>query len=433
LGGFGLFVGSVVNNTCRADYNQLSIRAGGVVTNVFGLSLARSQGGTSNRVEVLDGGQLFSAGTAYIGHNGNFNKITVSGSGSLWNNGGGAVQLGTSGGSSACSYNELLVTGSGAVVTNLGSVSLGVRTGGGTTTRTNIVVVSDGARMYSSSELNVGIGNNGASIGNLARVTDTGSIWNLGGALVRIGFSSQGSANGNRCQIDNGGVITNAGLLYVGYANAVAANQSTLEILEGGKLYSTGSAIIGRANSGTSQPRAANLNGIRVSGENAHWNLGGASLTIGNATAGLSYPSCTAISNWLRVEGGGNVTSVGTLTVGNGALAVSNRIELAGGSLSATSLAVKADNLLVPIIDAEGLTAMTVSGTATFAAGSWIAPEATKDAPAGTYTVLTAGSIVGGEELDLTPETDTSIWSLKVTSTAVTLLKRDRATLVVIR
>ena len=93
---------------------------------------------------------------------------------------------------------------------------------------------------------------------------------------------------------------------------------------------------------------------------------------------------------------------------------------------------IRANNAVAPVLDAEGLTPLTVTGTATFNAGSWIAPEALDDAQAGVYTVLTAASVVDGG-LALSPETDTAVWSLLVGSTDVKIRKRDLLSLLTIR
>ena len=111
---------------------------------------------------------------------------------------------------------------------------------------------------------------------------------------------------------------------------------------------------------------------------------------------------------------------------------VDNRLELAGGACTAAKLTVRANNAIAPVLDAEGLTPLTFTGTATFNAGSWIAPEAIDDAQAGVYTVLTAASVVDNG-LALSPETDTAVWSLLVTTTDVKVRKRDPLTLLTIR
>jgi hypothetical protein len=87
---------------------------------------------------------------------------------------------------------------------------------------------------------------------------------------------------------------------------------------------------------------------------------------------------------------------------------------------------------VAPVLDAEGLTSMTVTGTATFNAGSWIAPSAMQDAPAGTYTVLTAASVVNNG-VALSPDTDTTVWSLDVTSTQVKITRRAPLTVILVR
>ena len=431
LGNSALHIGLTANPSTVIS-NSVTVASGGMITNAASIIVGSGSGGSYQKMTIANGGQVHCTGMT-VGGSQSFAAADVL-NGSLLRVGGATLTIGSRG--------DILVEGcqltiSDSIVTNVSNFTVGTAGGNAAYATNNQATISNGGKLYSTGSATIGTMTAGGNIvgayRNSVRVTGIGTLWNAGGGALSIGLSSQGNTQENLLWIGLEGSVTNAGTVWIGYAGAYGATENRLLVTNGATFFSTGSVLIGRANPSTTQPRPATFNGAWVGGENARWDLGGAAMTLGTATLGAGYPTCTATSNWLRVERGGIVTSVGALTLGNGVLAVNNRIELAGGSLSAASLSLNAGNLLAPTLDDQGLTAMTVSGVATFSAGSWIDPDATKDALPGTYTVLTAGSIVGGGNLALAPGTDTGLWSLQVTSTAVKITKRDRGTLLQIR
>jgi hypothetical protein len=323
------------------------------------------------------------------------------------------------------------------------------------------MTVTDGGKLYTTSAgSNIGAppsGANASTVRNRVRVSGAGSVWNAGGGMLRNGYSDQAFTRSNWLQIDQGGMVTNVAEFAIGRVWARSADSNSLIVTNGGSLFSKGSVYVGHAQATSSY--TSNSNSVSVAGGpygNSQWDLGGAFLRIGYS----NKADTQANANSVRVAMGGSITNAGAVTVGlntagvanSNALtvvtgggiyatsvtigsgnAIGNRLALEGGTLKTGSLNLGADSVLAPVIGSAGLTAMTVTGAATFTAGSWVDPEATKDAPVGTYTVLTAGSIVGGGNLALSPETDASTWKLQVTSTSVLLKKSDRATLLQIR
>lgn len=444
LGGDALIVGGVKDSTSKAEYNLLVVDADGVVTNAGLLALAYAQGGNYNAMVVTNGGKVYGksagiGGSSASNGGGSGNSVGVVGAGSLWSVGGG-LAVGTTGGGSAAIGNTLLVSGAGAAVVDVTSLGVGYKLASSTSlVNENVLTVANGASLTSSGEAIIGGGYGGAARDNAVVVTGAGSQWQAGGDLS-VNYGRQGPALRNALVVEQGGDVAGIARIYVGRANAQYAHEGGLVVTNGSSLASSGTVIVGYAfDQGSGLP--AHSNRVVVAGGalgDASWTLGNADLYIGYAVQGADV-NCNAFRNVVRIGRGGTISGIDDLFIGriynNPAYfdrTFGNGLELAGGSCTAATLTVYPNNAVAPIIGTEGLTPMTVSGTATFAAGSWIAPEATRDAPAGVYTVLTAASVVDNG-LALSPDTDTAVWSLLVTPTDVKVCKRDPLTLLVVR
>jgi fibronectin-binding autotransporter adhesin len=433
LGGGNLIVGYRRDSTCSADNNSLTVGAGGLVTNAALVSLGYEQGGNYNTLSVTNGGRLFTT-RATVGSMGVGCTATVSAD-SLWDNGGGGITVGSSGGSVEPVGSRLVIRGDGAVVTNVGGVTVANRSTNGGSIHDCGIEIADGGRLFSRGETVLGYANggNGTTYDNFAAVNGSGSRWDGGGATFRVNYGSQGYARGNRLAIADGAAVSGVGALHVGYANARHANEGRIAVTNGATLDTTGGVTIGRANGG-SQSNPAHLNRVDVDGGAlgvSTWDLHGANLVIGNASAGTAA-SCAATGNVVRAGRGGVITNIGALTVGSGVNGQANRLVPAGGSVRAASLTLSAGNILAPVIDANGIASMTVSGTATFAAGSLLAPDALPGAGPGTCTVLVAGTLVDNG-LALDPAVDASRWSFKIDGNVLILRYKTRGTCLFLR
>jgi len=199
----------------------------------MGGSLFVGNNGGANRLLVSNSATVLVRGSGTLGYGGDFsgnansNSATVSGSGSLWSNGvemvvgelgfanrlelndGGQVfsSNGVVGRSLFSPSNTVVVTGPGSIWSNRAAVTLG-----GVGSR-NLLVISNGGWMVNS---NANIGE--SSLGNLALVTGINSVWSNRGDLF-VG----NNARENQLVVSNGAVVVN-GIGLVGNNTASSNN-----------------------------------------------------------------------------------------------------------------------------------------------------------------------------------------------------------------
>ncbi len=452
LGGSALTVGYSQDTSKYGDRNTIRVADGGLLTNAAAMYFASTQYGVNNALIVTNAGRVFSGATwlggcspeQNYGCGGTNNSITVTGAGSLLNLGGKVLIVGASSGGQGNKANWVRVSGAGAVLTNAALTVGSYCTSGGSD---NYVIVSDGGRLYTTSAGGgVGFPANGANAvteRNYVRVTGAGSVWNAGGGFLWIGCGEQAFTRSNWLQVDQGGTVTNVGDFAVGRVWARNGDLNRLMVTNGGRLFTKGAVYVGYAQA--TSPYTASSNSAAVAGGaygDSRWDLGGGLLRVGYN----SKNGCKADANAVRVSAGGSIVNAGavtvgsnaggtandntltvrtggslsatSVTVGSAAATTGNRLSLEGGTVTAGSLTVNAAATLAPVIGASGITAMTVSGTATFSAGSYIRPSAAAGVtPNGTYTVLTANSIVNSG-LALDPAVDASRWSFAIDTTS---------------
>ncbi len=162
------------------------------------------QSGGGNQLIISDGGQVVD-GIGHAGGDSDNNKVTVTGSGSLWLNTNNfasehSFYVGRSG-----AGNQLTISDGGQVLNPYGSGVVG----------------------YSANASN-----------NTVIVSGLGSLWNNGTDLY-VGYDG----SGNSLTITNSGLVTVGGNAYVGYTNAAAANNHI--ILAGGTLAVTNASGTG--------------------------------------------------------------------------------------------------------------------------------------------------------------------------------------------
>ncbi len=340
LGHGALNVGGNNGNNAIDNWNRLLIGADGVVTNAAALNIPlNSQGGDSNTVTMTGGAQFYSTSAGLGNSFGNYNRLSLDGLNTYWNNGGGTLYIGNSG-AWADNGNQVMISNS-AVATNVGAITVGSPGSHYGCFSNNISILSGGS-LYSTGVVVVGSGSyNQPSLTNFAIVSGAPSFWNAGGGALTVNYASQGAASNNWLWIDQGAVVTNVGTFIIGQGNAYVAAYGLLVVTNGGSLFSRGAVTIGQAHDGTQQPNPAHYNGAWIQGGTAGgalWNLGGASVTIGSAT-GANGPN-TATGNYVRVGNSGVMTNIGVFKVGNGAGTYGGYLMLAGGGVSTTNLAM---------------------------------------------------------------------------------------------
>lgn len=169
---------------------------------------------------------------------------------------------------------------------------------------------------------------------------------------LSVGYSKVASeAISNAVRIANGGWVDVPGYLNVGWADGTSATGSwnSVSITNGGHLVTGANSYIGYAPGNTREAiNNATTVGGTYNGTNALWDLGGNSLAVGYSTG-----TGVATGNVLRVNYGGVVTNISTLTVN-----ATNTLELgAGGQIYAGS------------VTNSGTLAVTIDGGASPACG----------------------------------------------------------------
>ena len=311
--------------------NQLVVN-GGVVTNVFTVTVGSAANCAGNQVIVTNGGAFYLGGTNNSGGNlgfilgnaaaANSNSVVVMGTNSSGSK--ATMDLGSTrieiGGNQAAGYNSVMV-GSGGVISNATLLMINGF-------NSSFIITNGGVFNNSAQSAMVG---RSVATNNLVIVAgaDSGgnsSTFNGGNQTVLISAfaSATPSSNGtnNGVWIAAGGLLTNATAIYIG---GLAANETNdmgnyLIITNGGRCYSAASSIGGGTND--------NGNWAYVGGAfgstNALWNLGNHSLTIG--------ANALASNNYATLFGGGLLTNVASVILGG----ENSLLKFNGGTLAAS-------------------------------------------------------------------------------------------------
>jgi autotransporter-associated beta strand protein/T5SS/PEP-CTERM-associated repeat protein len=221
------------------------------------------------------------------------NSVTVTGSGSLWNNGNQTIRLGHT-----SSRNRLIIS-DGGVVTNVQGIYVGIN---GWNNSSNSVVVSGGGRLYArggGSQVGEGSGNGGQhynfiTVGGPNAVTGAASVVDFGSQTLILG--SFGTTQ-NVCNVNTGGQVI---------CGTVSLNDPSSRLnLDGGTVA------------------VALINGV---GTNYLGN-GGAIFDngAGNTTVANAIRDAAGCSGGLTKRGSGTLTLSGTNTY-SGTTAVSNGV-----------------------------------------------------------------------------------------------------------
>ena len=231
------------NNRCEVGFsswtnNRATVDAGGIMTNA-----AFSVGDDISGVNVpfnawlivTNGGRLY--GSVAVGTKSHQNTFVITGSNSLFSAGGTSLSIG------AASNNALFVDG--GVLTNLNSFSVGYIQQAISYGIGNSATITNGGQLYCTGTVYVGDTESYVSrlaVSNQLLVAGSGSVMSIGGAALNIGtLNFAGDAGvGNCVQITAGGVLTNAGTVTVGGTSASSTNQANrLVISTGGALFAS--------------------------------------------------------------------------------------------------------------------------------------------------------------------------------------------------
>ncbi len=305
------------NNTILID--GLGVECGARLTNVATMTVGNGAGSGWNSLLLTQGGQLFCT-TPTIGNASSNNTVVISGGGSLWNGGAGALSIGLAAGGVS---NLLRIDGLGARMTNMGNVTLGSAVGSGW----NTLIVTNGGQLSSLGAIAIG----STSSNNAVVISGGGALWNNPGALT-IG-SGAGMTNNTLLidgqNMDGGAMMTNVNNIVIGSIG----DYNTMRVNNMGRIYLAGSFSIGNGNGsrsnqliveqggkmkGTALANSyvglaggyANLLVIRDAGSVFDLGTGASYVFIGGSTT-LS----TGTGNVMRVENGGVFTN-GAIRIG---------------------------------------------------------------------------------------------------------------------
>ncbi|MBI5687600.1 MAG: hypothetical protein HZC54_21220, partial [Verrucomicrobia bacterium] len=307
------FIGGWTNS----KNNSVLVTGTGSLWNI-GSSLAIGNNGSSNRLTIANGGQVFNTGDGMIGAwtNANGSSVLVSGPGSVWSNG-GSLAVGNHG-----SYNSLSIAGGGQVFSATNGAI-----GGGTNANGNSVLVSGVGSVWSFDD-SLDVGNHG-SFNNLT-IADGGQVFTITDSSIGGGTS----ASNNWVMVTGAGSVwANFGSLFLGYQGS----GSSLTIANGGLVAATDAAIGYDASSGSLLTvSGGSFYAVNADGTGT-LDVHNGALALNSGTVVVDLLSVTNFTSSVVNFNGGTLDSGGSLVdngsrfqVGNGASAAD--LHLSGGA-----------------------------------------------------------------------------------------------------
>lgn len=399
--------------------------------------------GSSADVTVSNGGHFEVARDTFIAYGSDSeSSVTITGAGSSFTAGGGAVSVGYAGdgslsvlngatattglatiGQLAGSNGTVTVSGNGSVWDNAG-VTVGYQ-------GTGTLIINNGGVVNSTGDAIVGDQGDGSS----ATVTGAGSQWNLGNNDLTVGNSAIATVT-----VTNGGVLTTTGDITIAYATDA---YGVFNVTNGGKVYS-GDVEMGSYG----HPMYGEMN---VSGAGSEWHVTGEiamtqdygatviNVTNGGlltATDGLdlggygSYPDDYAN---MTVSGAGSRVELGSGNTYIGSGAVANLLITDGGAFTAADMYVgNGSGLAATITLANGgsLTADSMelresavlnfgaaAGSPAAATGTFTVPTVTFSGSGGTIVFNHTNSMTFGAALASSNPGDGDVQVLAGTTT----------------
>lgn len=230
----------------------------GVTTNLTSGVIIGTNGAFTLLV-VTDGATVTnSSGNTVIGNNASAqsNRVTVTGAGSIWNNGGNNFNIGLNGSASeldilngglvtdasgsigqtsVSSNNFVLVSGAGSMWTNSSSLIVGY------SGSRNTLVVTNGGKVFSGDGVSY-IGESISASSNAVLITGSGSSWNCDNYLY-LGYISGGH---DQFLINNGGAFIISGMFDIG----VYTSSNLFMVADAGSLLQCSTFRIGYSSTG---------------------------------------------------------------------------------------------------------------------------------------------------------------------------------------
>jgi autotransporter-associated beta strand protein len=313
--GTGLLTLSGVNSI-----SALTVSTGTtVIANTTTLSTVATVGSVANSPAtlILSNGTVTSVSASEIGSTlgANSNLVVVTGGSSIWNGSAADFRVGTG------STGNLVRVENGGMITNIT-----LRQGNGASAWGNSLIITNGGKVSCVAS---SLGFNTGANGNHVIITGGGSILFPGTAdFLHIGYNA--AASGNWVKVELGGIVTNG---YAAVGDAAKSSGNYLIITNGGKFFNTGGGgLIGRS-------AGCNYNWVTVGGANGSTNA-----LWSFAAQSLGIAAAASTGNYMNVTGGGTVTGVTTLAVGNVAGSHTNGVQVTGGGLLEVNTSITVGN-----------------------------------------------------------------------------------------
>ncbi|MCX6898519.1 MAG: PEP-CTERM sorting domain-containing protein [Verrucomicrobia bacterium] len=279
------------------SYNRLTIINTGIVMNSMGF-IGYDASASNNSALVSGNGSIWSNTNGFgVGYSGSFNSLVITN--------GGVVINATTGGVGilpGANFNRVLISGSGSVWSNGSGFAMGLFGMG------NQLTVNDGGRLVTS---DASFGENAGANSNVVVVTDPNSIWRNSGDMT-IGFATVG----NQLIITNGGKVRVLGTFRLG-TNSSLLNSAMLYVGGNFENASTNQAANNFSGTnifnGSSVGGSWNIQNVEVASAFAKPGLGAATnfyfgtVLVGDAASG-SNAWVRLVDNQINMVGGGNET-----------------------------------------------------------------------------------------------------------------------------
>jgi len=323
-----------IGSSSGASNNSVLITGSGSLWNIP--MVLKIGGGSGNSLVVSNGGGLKSA-WGYVGilNSSVSNTVTITGSGSVWTNMGGTLEIGQFGGPG----NGLIITNGGRVVNQgegyigrwqFGSHSRAVVTGDGSLwTNTlhltvglyapfNTLIISNGGRVVNDAGY-LGRSQSTATNNNVV-VTDSNSTW-----VVRSGLNIGPAAGGNSLTVSNGGTV-------ISTTATLSSSGNRVLVSDPGSIWTNSTVIVNGIGNSLTVSNGGSLYGVVYLGfqsgsRSNRFEVSGTGCFIG---AGFIVGTVSS-DNEMVLTNGTTVTSLNA-SIGYDAQAIGNKLVLTGSN-----------------------------------------------------------------------------------------------------
>jgi hypothetical protein len=413
-GGQRINVGYAFDGKAVVRYNTLTVTDNARVVNADLLVVPGGGGGDFNTA-TLKGGAFLSCIGLSVGYIGISNRVDISGAGTQAALNSGIIRIGSYDGASPPRGNGLtirdgaqVVDGDTIIIANSSGYAKGEDSG-------NFLILKSGARLVSKSTIVSNVGaKDGMSSKNYMLVEGKGTYWNVSNDNIGVGYAGAGASTENFIGITDGATVTNVSGVIVGSAKGRKSSKNRMIVANGAKLFSSGSVHVG-LNSNAGKGSEAEDNIVQIAGGelgNTVWNMGGGSLLIGSAGAW----NAASKNNKFVLLPGSAVVNVGVLAIGRGEGDFKgNALVLAGGIITANSLAVSELNGIDVVLSPSGIKPILIDTDVKFDYDTFITPQAAAGAKSGRYPLLGwKGKATNLDKIKLAKGADKKRWTLEI-------------------